>query len=116
MMFLFLSRTYHCTQPEGLKAMQGLVDFYLENAAILRKTFTDMGFTVYGGTNAPYVWVGFAGTVEDERVPHGSFSHRAQVLGRVCGDFRKVQHRDHAWQWVWAGWRGVCARECVWDP
>lgn len=50
------------SQPEGLKAMQGLVDFYMENAAILRKTFSDMGFTVYGGTNAPYVWVGFPGT------------------------------------------------------
>ncbi len=41
--------------------MNELVDFYMENAAILRKTFTDMGFTVYGGTNAPYVWVGFPG-------------------------------------------------------
>lgn len=48
-------------QPEGFKAMNELVEFYMENAAILRKTFTDMGFTVYGGTNAPYVWVGFPG-------------------------------------------------------
>lgn len=30
--------------------------------ALLRsKTFQDMGFTVYGGENAPYVWVGFPG-------------------------------------------------------
>lgn len=31
------------------------------NAAILRKAFMDMGFSVYGGEDAPYVWVGFPG-------------------------------------------------------
>eukprot|EP00889_Picochlorum_renovo_P003580 jgi/Picre1/30610/NNA_005971.t1 len=36
-----------------------LVAYYKENAKILRKTFEDMGFTVFGGDNAPYVWVGF---------------------------------------------------------
>jgi len=41
--------------------MRGLVSFYKENAAILASTFRDMGFTVYGGTNAPYIWVGFPG-------------------------------------------------------
>ena len=30
-------------------------------AAPCRKTFQEMGFTVYGGENAPYVWVGFPG-------------------------------------------------------
>lgn len=41
--------------------MLGLVSYYKENASILRKTFKDMGFSVYGGQNAPYVWVGFPG-------------------------------------------------------
>ena len=41
--------------------MLELVSYYKENASILRKTFTDMGFSVYGGKNAPYVWVGFPG-------------------------------------------------------
>ena len=41
--------------------MLGLVAFYKENAAILRRTFEEMGFEVYGGENAPYVWVGFPG-------------------------------------------------------
>lgn len=41
--------------------MMDLIKFYKENASLLRKTFTDMGFTVYGGTNAPYIWVGFPG-------------------------------------------------------
>ena len=41
--------------------MLELVSYYKENATILRKTFLDMGFKVYGGQNAPYVWVGFPG-------------------------------------------------------
>lgn len=28
---------------------------------MLRDTFVQMGFTVYGGINAPYIWVGFPG-------------------------------------------------------
>mmetsp|Transcript_15517 Transcript_15517/g.33670 ORF Transcript_15517/g.33670 Transcript_15517/m.33670 type:complete len:444 (+) Transcript_15517:51-1382(+) len=50
-----------CLQGEGYKEMIGLVDFYKENAAILRKAFEEMGFKVYGGRDAPYVWVGFPG-------------------------------------------------------
>lgn len=48
-------------QPEGYREMVELVDYYKENATILRKTFLDLGFDVYGGENAPYVWVGFPG-------------------------------------------------------
>jgi LL-diaminopimelate aminotransferase len=50
-----------CLQDEGWAQMLQLVEFYKENAAILRRTFQDMGFSVYGGENAPYVWVGFPG-------------------------------------------------------
>ena len=45
----------------GYEEMRGLVGFYKENAAILADTFRDMGFSVHGGTNAPYIWVGFPG-------------------------------------------------------
>ena len=41
--------------------MEKLVGFYKENACILRETFNEMGFTVYGGDNAPYIWIGFPG-------------------------------------------------------
>jgi LL-diaminopimelate aminotransferase len=44
-----------------MEEMMGLIAFYKENARMLRATFTDMGFTVHGGTNAPYIWVGFPG-------------------------------------------------------
>ncbi|MGK7924287.1 MAG: LL-diaminopimelate aminotransferase [Spirulina sp.] len=43
--------------PEGQAQIKGLVSFYLENAAIVREKLTAMGLQVYGGVNAPYVWV-----------------------------------------------------------
>ena len=43
--------------PEGKKEVRGLVDFYLENARIVRDGLQAIGLTVYGGTNAPYIWV-----------------------------------------------------------
>lgn len=41
--------------------MDKLVDYYMSNAAMLSATFRDMGFTVYGGTDAPYIWIEFPG-------------------------------------------------------
>lgn len=39
-----------------------VVDYYMENAKILVDTFTSLGLVVYGGVNAPYVWVHFPGS------------------------------------------------------
>ncbi|KAJ1692798.1 hypothetical protein LUZ63_009496 [Rhynchospora breviuscula] len=50
-----------CLSPEGLKAMQSTINFYRENTQIIMDTFTKLGFNVYGGKNAPYVWVHFPG-------------------------------------------------------
>ncbi|XP_058070661.1 probable LL-diaminopimelate aminotransferase, chloroplastic [Magnolia sinica] len=50
-----------CLSPEGLKAMSDVVGFYKENTQIIVDTFTSLGFKVYGGKNAPYVWVHFPG-------------------------------------------------------
>lgn len=43
--------------PAGQSQIQHLVNFYLENAQIIREKLTGAGLTVYGGVNAPYVWV-----------------------------------------------------------
>ena len=45
-----------CT-PAGQKQMTALCDFYLANAAILRKAIAAQGLQVWGGENAPYVWL-----------------------------------------------------------
>jgi len=42
---------------EGRQQVRQTIDFYMENAAILRRTLTEIGFQVYGGGDAPYVWV-----------------------------------------------------------
>ncbi|MGI0487267.1 LL-diaminopimelate aminotransferase [Pantanalinema rosaneae CENA516] len=41
----------------GQQQTQALVRFYLENATIIREQLTAAGLAVYGGVNAPYVWV-----------------------------------------------------------
>jgi LL-diaminopimelate aminotransferase len=48
--------------PEGQAQTQALINFYLENAQIIRSQLTQAGMQVYGGVNAPYVWV---------KTPHG---------------------------------------------
>ncbi|WJX15219.1 LL-diaminopimelate aminotransferase [Trifolium repens] len=50
-----------CLSPEGLKAMRGVIGFYKENTNIIVDTFDSLGFKVYGGKSAPYVWVHFPG-------------------------------------------------------
>ncbi len=42
---------------EGQSQVKALVNFYLENAKIIRQQLTAAGLQVYGGVNAPYVWV-----------------------------------------------------------
>lgn len=42
---------------EGQSQVKALVNFYLENAKIIRQQLTAAGIAVYGGVNAPYVWV-----------------------------------------------------------
>lgn len=41
----------------GQAQIKALVSFYLENAKIIREQLTSAGLSVYGGVNAPYVWV-----------------------------------------------------------
>lgn len=43
--------------PEGKKEVKEVVDYYLENARIMMASLKEAGYTVFGGVNAPYVWV-----------------------------------------------------------
>lgn len=42
---------------EGRQQVRSLVDFYMSNAAIIRQCLTKLGYQVFGGVNAPYVWL-----------------------------------------------------------
>lgn len=41
----------------GKRETQVLIAFYLENARLLREGLTSLGVQVYGGVNAPYIWL-----------------------------------------------------------
>ena len=43
--------------PDGQKEVRALIDFYMENARIIRDGLTAAGLEVYGGRNAPYIWL-----------------------------------------------------------
>ena len=43
--------------PEGQLQIRTTIDYYMQNAKLMRETLTQMGFTVYGGTDAPYIWL-----------------------------------------------------------
>lgn len=43
--------------PEGKKETQAVIDYYLENARIMGESLAEAGYKVFGGKNAPYIWV-----------------------------------------------------------
>ena len=42
---------------EGQKQVRATIDYYMDNARIIREGLERAGLTVYGGRNAPYIWV-----------------------------------------------------------
>ncbi len=42
---------------EGRQQMKALIDFYMTNARLLREGLEAVGVRVFGGENAPYVWL-----------------------------------------------------------
>ena len=43
--------------PEGKNEVKSTISYYMNNAGILREKLTKLGFQVFGGKDAPYVWV-----------------------------------------------------------
>ena len=46
-----------CLDDEGLAEINTLIDYYLENAKLLKEAMESIGYSVYGGSDAPYVFV-----------------------------------------------------------
>ncbi len=42
---------------EGWAQVQETIAYYMENARLIREGLQDAGLTVYGGINAPYIWL-----------------------------------------------------------
>lgn len=72
--------------PEGQKQIKATIDYYMGNARIMQEELKQMGFQVYGGINAPYLWV---------KAPEGMNSwqffdkllHNANVIGTPGAGF-----------------------------
>ena len=63
--------------PEGQKQIRQNIDYYLNNARVIREGLSAAGLTVYGGVNAPYIW---ARTPEGE----GSWAFFDKLLHQAC--------------------------------
>ncbi len=42
---------------QGKKEVKEIIDYYLNNARIIRSEMTSLGYTCYGGDNSPYIWI-----------------------------------------------------------
>ncbi len=56
----------------GWEQIQSTLTYYLENATLIRDTFSALGYKAYGGEHAPFVWVDFS--------PLNSWSAFSQLL------------------------------------
>ena len=46
-----------CYSAEGKAQLKEQVAFYMNNAKIIKEGLKDAGYTVFGGVNAPYIWL-----------------------------------------------------------
>ncbi|MBR3432656.1 MAG: LL-diaminopimelate aminotransferase [Bacteroidaceae bacterium] len=71
--------------PEGKQQIRATIGYYMQNARLMREALTDMGFTVYGGTDAPYLWVKVPGlTPVGEGSSWGFFDWMLRNAHVVC--------------------------------
>ena len=42
---------------QGKKQCRQIIDIYMANAALIRESLSKLGYQVYGGVNAPYLWM-----------------------------------------------------------
>ena len=74
---------------EGRAQVKNLIDFYMHNAGIMRSELQNLGFKVFGGINAPYVWI----KVPDKMSSWDFFDYlleKANVVGTPGSGFGKA--------------------------
>ena len=64
---------------EGQKEVKALVSYYMENARMIREGLKNAGYTVYGGVNAPYIWL----KTPDNMTSWQFFDHLLEKAGIV---------------------------------
>jgi|TARA_B100001741_G_scaffold293391_1_gene274973 LL-diaminopimelate aminotransferase len=71
---------------QGQQEIKALVNFYMENAAIIRRELSAAGIEVHGGEHAPYVWLKTPSGIDS----WGFFDHllqKANVVGTPGSGF-----------------------------
>ena len=65
---------------EGKKQIKATIAYYMENAKIISNALKDLGYTVYGGKNAPYIWL----EVPKGKTSFGFFEELLTKCALVC--------------------------------
>lgn len=63
---------------EGRAQVQGLVNYYMKNADLIRENLEKLGYNCTGGDNSPYIWV------EANRSSWDFFDYLLEKAGVVC--------------------------------
>ena len=71
---------------QGKKELQDIINYYMENARIMRESLSAMGYSVYGGVNAPYVWIKAANNIKSWDL-FDKFLNEANVVGTPGSGF-----------------------------
>ncbi|NYB52454.1 MAG: LL-diaminopimelate aminotransferase [Methanobacteriaceae archaeon] len=43
--------------PKGQKEIKESIEYYMNNASIIRESLSSIGLRIYGGINSPYIWI-----------------------------------------------------------
>jgi len=63
---------------EGRAQVEGLVAYYLNNAALIREAIKALGYTCVGGENSPYIWI------DGQKESWAFFDQLLNEAGVVC--------------------------------
>ncbi|HKY63682.1 MAG TPA: LL-diaminopimelate aminotransferase [bacterium] len=75
-----------CYSAEGRAQIREQIDYYLANAKLIREGLTKLGIEVYGGVNAPYIWLKTPGGLDSWEF-FDKLLGEAQVVGTPGAGF-----------------------------
>ncbi len=73
---------------EGIKQCKEIISYYLDNAAVMIKTFEKLGISFTGGTNSPYIWFRCPGNMDSWDFFH-KLLNEAEIVGTPGSGFGK---------------------------
>lgn len=85
---------------EGMKQTKEQIDYYMNNARVIREGLKEAGYLVSGGVNAPYIWL---------KTPENMSSW--QFFDYLL---EKANVR-YSWFWIWTKWRRIFSFNCIWN-